>query len=304
MQVHGARASLKTWATAKTHHRREIIELTLAHAIGDAVEKAYFRDDDPDVRTARSCYTAIGAIFFALTGTPTWLSSSRRLPHKRSVSRNSKRNAEADARRVLGEAIARFKADNPGPRDDEDVATVLIALEDAIHESKGTDWKTARAFAAINALFRPSDGNNDASLEHNESPLGTRDLTLIDVCIRAARLKRLVLIREANESAAQKIMRATVKALNGPVWAFIELLQKELDQQEGQDWRDYDLEPIYSSQLFETPYRPAFEYFNDQLQHRWKLGEDRLKRLRKEYNNPPGKLSGRRGPVCATSLPP
>ena len=53
VQVHGARASLKTWATAHTHHRREIIELTLAHAIGGAVESAYLRDNDAAIRKAR-----------------------------------------------------------------------------------------------------------------------------------------------------------------------------------------------------------------------------------------------------------
>jgi integrase len=53
VQVHGARASLKTWATANTHHRREIIELTLAHAIGGAVESAYLRDNDASIRKAR-----------------------------------------------------------------------------------------------------------------------------------------------------------------------------------------------------------------------------------------------------------
>jgi len=53
VQVHGARASLKTWATANTHHRREIIELTLAHAVGGAVESAYLRDNDAAIRKAR-----------------------------------------------------------------------------------------------------------------------------------------------------------------------------------------------------------------------------------------------------------
>ena len=53
VQIHGARASLKTWATAHTHHRREIIELSLAHAIGGAVESAYLRDNDASIRKAR-----------------------------------------------------------------------------------------------------------------------------------------------------------------------------------------------------------------------------------------------------------
>jgi acyl-CoA reductase-like NAD-dependent aldehyde dehydrogenase len=53
VQVHGARASLKTWATSMTAHRREIIELTLAHAVGGAVESAYLRDNDAAIRKAR-----------------------------------------------------------------------------------------------------------------------------------------------------------------------------------------------------------------------------------------------------------
>jgi integrase len=53
VQVHGCRASLKTWATANTVHRREIIELTLAHAVGGAVESAYLRDNDTAIRKAR-----------------------------------------------------------------------------------------------------------------------------------------------------------------------------------------------------------------------------------------------------------
>jgi integrase len=52
-QIHGCRASLKTWATANTSHRREIIELTLAHAVGGAVESAYLRDNDAAIRKAR-----------------------------------------------------------------------------------------------------------------------------------------------------------------------------------------------------------------------------------------------------------
>jgi integrase len=52
VQVHGARSSLKTWATT-TAHRREIIEATLAHSIGGAVEAAYFHVDAPEVRAAR-----------------------------------------------------------------------------------------------------------------------------------------------------------------------------------------------------------------------------------------------------------
>jgi integrase len=41
VQIHGARAALKSYLTANTDHRRELIEVTLAHAVGGAVEAAY-----------------------------------------------------------------------------------------------------------------------------------------------------------------------------------------------------------------------------------------------------------------------
>jgi integrase len=51
VQLHGARASLKSWTTANTTHRRELIELALAHRGGDAVEMAYL--DINELRKAR-----------------------------------------------------------------------------------------------------------------------------------------------------------------------------------------------------------------------------------------------------------
>jgi integrase len=42
---HGFRASFKSWATDKTAHAREAIEMALAHRVGDAVERAYMRTD-------------------------------------------------------------------------------------------------------------------------------------------------------------------------------------------------------------------------------------------------------------------
>jgi integrase len=53
VQVHGARSSFKTWATTRTLHRRELVELCLAHAVGGSVEMAYFDGDAPAVREAR-----------------------------------------------------------------------------------------------------------------------------------------------------------------------------------------------------------------------------------------------------------
>jgi integrase len=52
LQVHGTRACLKTWATT-THHRREIIEITLAHRVGGVVEASYFDTEAPEIRAAR-----------------------------------------------------------------------------------------------------------------------------------------------------------------------------------------------------------------------------------------------------------
>ena len=43
--VHGFRASFSTWANETTEHPREIVEASLAHTIGDAVERAYRRGD-------------------------------------------------------------------------------------------------------------------------------------------------------------------------------------------------------------------------------------------------------------------
>lgn len=41
--VHGFRSSFRDWAGDETHHPREIIELALAHTVGNAVERAYRR---------------------------------------------------------------------------------------------------------------------------------------------------------------------------------------------------------------------------------------------------------------------
>ncbi|NMG40376.1 integrase arm-type DNA-binding domain-containing protein [Chelativorans sp. ZYF759] len=43
--VHGFRASFSTWANETTEHPREIVEASLAHTVGDAVERAYRRGD-------------------------------------------------------------------------------------------------------------------------------------------------------------------------------------------------------------------------------------------------------------------
>ena len=41
--LHGFRASFKSWASACTDIPREVIEMSLSHKVGDAVEQAYQR---------------------------------------------------------------------------------------------------------------------------------------------------------------------------------------------------------------------------------------------------------------------
>jgi integrase len=48
--VHGFRAAFRTWAAETTGHPREVIEMALAHRVGDAVEQAYARGDLFDKR--------------------------------------------------------------------------------------------------------------------------------------------------------------------------------------------------------------------------------------------------------------
>jgi integrase len=43
--VHGFRTSFRTWAQEQTNFPREVAEAALAHAVGDAVERAYARSD-------------------------------------------------------------------------------------------------------------------------------------------------------------------------------------------------------------------------------------------------------------------
>jgi integrase len=50
LTAHGFRSSFRTWAAEQTRYPREVIELSLAHAIGSAVEAAYHRSDLIDMR--------------------------------------------------------------------------------------------------------------------------------------------------------------------------------------------------------------------------------------------------------------
>jgi integrase len=48
--THGFRSTFRTWAGAQTGVAREVAEMALAHKVGDAVERAYWRDDLLDKR--------------------------------------------------------------------------------------------------------------------------------------------------------------------------------------------------------------------------------------------------------------
>jgi integrase len=80
VQVHGARSSFKTWATTRTLHRRELVELCLAHAVGGSVEMAYFDGDAPAVREAREAIYRDWSAF--LTGAAPVQSAPNVLPFK------------------------------------------------------------------------------------------------------------------------------------------------------------------------------------------------------------------------------
>ena len=80
VQLHGARSSFKTWLTSRTLHRRELVELCLAHAIGGAVESAYLHVDSPAVRTAREAIYRDWSAF--LTGAAPAQSAANVLPFK------------------------------------------------------------------------------------------------------------------------------------------------------------------------------------------------------------------------------
>ena len=41
--LHGFRATFKSWATDKTNIQREVIEMALAHKVGNEVEASYLR---------------------------------------------------------------------------------------------------------------------------------------------------------------------------------------------------------------------------------------------------------------------
>jgi integrase len=43
--VHGFRSSFSDWAAEQTNYPREVVEMALAHAIGNKVEAAYRRGD-------------------------------------------------------------------------------------------------------------------------------------------------------------------------------------------------------------------------------------------------------------------
>lgn len=50
--VHGMRSTFRNWARERTNFRPELLELSLAHTVGSAVERAYARDDALEQRRA------------------------------------------------------------------------------------------------------------------------------------------------------------------------------------------------------------------------------------------------------------
>jgi integrase len=50
--VHGMRASFRTWAQEKTSFRPDVVEMCLAHVVGNATEQAYARGDLLEKRRA------------------------------------------------------------------------------------------------------------------------------------------------------------------------------------------------------------------------------------------------------------
>jgi integrase len=50
LTVHGFRSSFRTWGGEQTEYQREIIEMCLAHQVGNAVERAYWRSTALDKR--------------------------------------------------------------------------------------------------------------------------------------------------------------------------------------------------------------------------------------------------------------
>jgi integrase len=51
VSVHGMRSSFRDWAAERTNYPNHVVEMALAHAIGDKVEAAYRRGDLFDKRT-------------------------------------------------------------------------------------------------------------------------------------------------------------------------------------------------------------------------------------------------------------
>ena len=65
--VHGFRSTFRDWAAERTNYPNHVVEMALAHAIGDKVEAAYRRGDLFDKRRrlmdewARFCNTPASA---------------------------------------------------------------------------------------------------------------------------------------------------------------------------------------------------------------------------------------------------
>jgi hypothetical protein len=183
----------------------------------------------------------------------------------------------------LGEAIRAYKRDNPEPRD-ADSATVLKQLEKmgalvftdtAPNNARAGAQAAVAAFANIAHLFKPDDGSTGSE----DGPLASPTITLIDVLVRAERHRRKVAARELYERAAQKKIIAAGNALD-TIGEFVAMIAKEAEDAEKSDWRDYDLEPDSSQMDWGEGLRleAARQVIYENIERRWELGEERLKR--------------------------
>jgi hypothetical protein len=164
----------------------------------------------------------------------------------------------------LAKAIAPLKDASPGSPE-----AILYG------RLKNADGHGVTAFAAIAARFT---FNPDADYAYD--PRGYEDLTLIDVLVRAVGLVEKVAVREPYERAAQKKMIAADKAL-AVIGEFVAMIADEAAAAETNDWRDFDLEPNYTPLLFQSEadeLEAARKVIYTHIEHRWNLGEERLKR--------------------------
>jgi hypothetical protein len=124
------------------------------------------------------------------------------------------------ARATLDKAIAPLKDASPG------------SPEAILHgRLKGADGDGVAAFGAIAALFKPARARQS-------HPLAFWNTSLIDVCVRAERLRLRAAERKHDEDQAQLIIDAAVRALKKDIHPFLALLETEA----AMETVDYDLD--------------------------------------------------------------